>query len=119
MKAALFDSSHEAVGSLEEAEDALPEVEVAAVVDAASSEEDLCLDMDYAAEDRKSQLDVWREHPNYSIGIRLAELSTMFLVQGWHIDSYPKFTTWLKQQAPGNTGNLNHSTIFCEVSRHR
>ena len=114
MEADLFGSSHEAVGSLEEAEDALPEVEVAAVVDAESGEEDLCLDMDYAAEDRKSQLDVWREHPNYSIGIRLAEVSTMWLVHGWQIASFPKFTNWLKEQAPGIIGNLNHSTRFVQ-----
>ena len=114
MKADLFGSSHEAVGSLEEAEDALPEVEVAAVVDTESGEEDLCLDMDYAAEDRKSQLDVWREHPNYSIGIRLAEVSTMWLVHGWQIASFPKFTNWLKEQAPGIIGNLNHSTRFVQ-----
>ena len=37
-------ASHEAVGSPQEAEDALPEVEVAAVSDAESDEEDLDLD---------------------------------------------------------------------------
>ena len=114
-------ASHEAVGSPQEAadssneiifEDALPEVEVAAVSDAESDEEDLGLDMDYVAKGKMSRLDIWREHPNYSIGIRLAELSTMWLVHGWQVEAFPMFTNWLQQQAPGIIGNLNNSKRF-------
>ena len=111
-------SSQEAVGlSSEIVETALPEVaevEAAAIVDADSDEEDLGLEMDCVARGRRPCLDVWREHPNYSIGIRLAELSTMWLVHGWQIKSFPMFTNWLKQQAPGIIGNLNHSTRFLQ-----
>ena len=115
-------ASHEAVGSPQEAadssneiifEDALPEVEVAAVFFfAESDEEDLGLDMDYVAKGKMSRLDIWREHPNYSIGIQLAELSTMWLVHGWQVEAFPMFTNWLQQQAPGIIGNLNNSKRF-------
>ena len=38
----------------------------------------------------------------------------MWLVHGWQIASFPKFTNWLKEQAPGIIGNLNHSTRFVQ-----
>ena len=90
------------------------QVEVAAVFDAESDEEDLGLDIDYVAKGKMSRLDIWREHPNYSIGIRLAELSTMWLVHGWQVQAFPMFTNWLQQQAPGIIGNLNTNSAVCD-----
>ena len=89
--------------------DALPEV-LPAVVDAAEIDTDSDLDLDHAPDSGiKPRCEVWREHPNYCIGMRLAELCTMWLVQGWQAESFTKFTYWLGEQAPGIIGNLNHS----------
>ena len=101
------------LASTQEAEmvdmDALPEV-LPAVVDAAEIDTDSDLDLDHAPDSGiKPRCEVWREHPNYCIGMRLAELCTMWLVQGWQAESFTKFTYWLGEQAPGIIGNLNHS----------
>ena len=104
-------STQEAVGSFPEMVDmdALPEV-LPAVVDAAEIDTDSDLDLDHAPDSGiKPCCEVWREHPNYCIGMRLAELCTMWLVQGWQAESFTKFTYWLGEQAPGIIGNLNHS----------
>ena len=104
-------STQEAVGSFPEMVDmdALPEV-LPAVVDAAEIDTDSDLDLDRAPDSGiKPRCEVWREHPNYCIGMRLTELCTMWLVQGWQAESFTKFTYWLGEQAPGIIGNLNHS----------
>ena len=104
-------STQEAVGSFPEMVDmdALPEV-LPAVVDAAEIDTDSDLDLDHAPDSGiKPRCEVWREHPNYCIGMRLTELCTMWLVQGWQAESFTKFTYWLGEQAPGIIGNLNHS----------
>ncbi len=106
-----------AVGAVEAAmgEEALPEVLPPAVVDAAEDElpEDDCEDIDYyldssltAAPRSQSKLQKWRGHPNYAIGMRLADLATM---HGWQKCTLSKFTCWLTQQLPNSIGNLNLS----------
>ena len=57
----------------------------------------------------RTVLERFREHPNYAIGMRLAELATMWCTHGWQKDAFPKFAQWLSQQAPNIIGNLNHS----------
>ena len=107
----------EAVGSAEAHSDesALPDV-LPAIADPAEksdegSEGSECdLDAAVGARSAHRQLDIWREHPNFRIGMRVAELSTMWLVHGWQKDAFPQFTHWLSQQVPGMIGNLNHST---------
>ena len=84
-------STQEAVGSFPEMVDmdALPEV-LPAVVDAAEIDTDSDLDLDHAPDSGiKPRCEVWREHPNYCISMRLAELCTMWLVDmnGWILSS--------------------------------
>ena len=42
----------------------------------------------------------------------MAELATMWCVQGWQKDAFTQFTNWLKKHAPDLTGNCNHSERF-------
>ena len=57
-------------------------------------------------------LDTWRADPNYVVGMRLAELSTLWHVQGWSKEEFPHFLTWAKHHFPHAFGNINHSTRF-------
>jgi hypothetical protein len=54
-------------------------------------------------------LEQWREHPNFAIGMRVAELSTIWLAHGWQKEAFSMFTWWLSQLGPDVIGNLNHT----------
>jgi len=54
-------------------------------------------------------LEQWREHPNFAIGMRVAELSTIWLAHGWQKEVFSMFTWWLSQLGPDVIGNLNHT----------
>ena len=43
------------------------------------------------------------------MGIRLAKLTTMWLVNGWQRAVFAQFANWLDEQVPNVIGNLNHS----------
>ena len=71
-----------AVGTPElSVEAALPET-LPVLVDCREGDESSDCDLDSCPQLARCQLDIWREHPNFSIGIRLAELATMWLVHG-------------------------------------
>ena len=54
-------------------------------------------------------LEQWREHPNFAIGMRVAELSTIWLAHGWQKDAFSMFTWWMSRIGPDVVGNLNHT----------
>ena len=61
---------------------------VPAVVDAAEIDTASDLDLDHAPDSgSKPRCEVWREHPNYCISMRLAELCTMVDMNGWILSS--------------------------------
>ena len=78
------------------------------VVAETSSESDCDLDS-FVPKLTRTRLEIWREHSNFAIGLRMAELATMWCVQGWQIDAFAQFTNWLKQHAPDLIEALNHS----------
>ena len=62
-------------------------------------------------EDRSSRFSQWQKHPLYPIGIRMAELATMFYANGWAQSMFPQFLAWARTRLPQLPfGNLNHST---------
>ena len=52
-------------------------------------------------DDNPSILDQWRRHPNYRIGMRIAQLSTFWITNGLPCDRFPLFLSWLRAQCPG------------------
>ena len=101
-----------AVGNPETDLTALPDtLPVVADVAETSSESDCDLDS-FVPKLTRTRLEIWREHSTFAIGLRMAELATMWCVQGWQKDSFGQFTNWLKQQAPDLIGTVNHSTRF-------
>ena len=101
-----------AVGNPETDLTALPDtLPVVADVAETSSESDCDLDS-FVPKLTRTRLEIWRENPNFAIGLRMAELATMWCVQGWQKDAFGQFTNWLKQHAPDLIGTLNHSTRF-------
>ena len=54
-------------------------------------------------------LEQWREHPNCAIGMRVVELSTIWLAHGWQTEVFSMFTWWLSQLGLDVVGNLNHT----------
>ena len=60
----------------------------------------------------RTRLETWRENQNFSKGLRMAELATMWYVQGRQKDSFGQFTNWLKQHSPDMIGTLHPSTRF-------
>ena len=108
----LAGGTESAVGNPETDLTALPDtLPVVADVAETSSESDCDLDS-FVPKLTRTRLEIWREHSNFAIGLRMAELATMWCVQGWQKDSFGQFTNWLKQQAPDLIGTLNHSTRF-------
>ena len=98
-----------AVGTPElSVEAALPET-LPVLVDCREGDESSDCDLDSCPQLARTQLNIWREHPNFSIGIRLAELATMWLVHGWQRELFPQFTHWLTRQSSYLIGTLNHS----------
>ena len=59
-------------------------------------------------------LQQWAQHPNYTIGIRMAELATMWMVNGWSKEKFPQFLLWATERFAGALGNLNHSQRFLD-----
>ena len=62
--------------------------------------------------DNPSTLEQWRRHPNYPIGMRIAQLSTFWITNGLPCERFPLFLSWLHAQCPGLVGNINHSFHF-------
>jgi hypothetical protein len=89
----------------------LPAVLPSVVVDTESDDEGLDSYLNSGPRELKpcSHVAKWRQHENYAVGMRLAELATMWLVHGWQKDAFSKFTWWLSQQAPNIIGNLHHT----------
>ena len=61
---------------------------------------------------RQSTLQKWRQHPNFVVGMRGAELTTQWLVNGWQKALYADYMDWLNQHMPSMFGSLQHSTRF-------
>ena len=66
---------------------------------------------DDASEDEGngSSFSRWQRHPVYPIGIRMAELATMFYTNGWAQSKFPEFLTWAKQRLPQSPTAKNHA----------
>ena len=69
-----------------------------------------------AGPDRKLQLDKWREHPHYTSGIRMAQLSTFWMTSGLPITKFTGFVGWANKLVAVGTepplGNINQSHHF-------
>ena len=110
----LAGGTESAVGNPETDLTALPDtLPVVADVAETSSESDCDLDS-FVPKLTRTRLETWREHSNFAIGLRMAELATMWCVQGWQKDAFGQFTNWLKQHAPDLIGTWNHSTRFLD-----
>ena len=59
--------------------------------------------------DNPSILEQWRCHPNYPVGLRVAQISTFWTVNGLPAERFPKFLSWLGAAHPGVVGNASHS----------
>ena len=46
----------------------------------------------------KELLAEWKTHENYEIGIRMADLATMWCVNGWAKSKFPEFVSWATSQ---------------------
>ena len=78
-------SSQVAVGTFG-SEALLPDVLPAVGGEAVETEEESDSDFDLSACGQKcppARMEVGRDHPNFSVGVRLDELATMWLVHGW------------------------------------
>ena len=62
----------------------------------------------------RSKLNVWRAHPNFGPGMRLAELATQWLVNGNSKNQWCAHMAWLRKSVPGSFGNINHSSWFLD-----
>ena len=95
-----------AVGNPETDLTALPDtLPVVADVAETSSESDCDLDS-FVPKLTRTRLEIWRENSNFALGLRMAELATMWCVQGWQKDAFGQFTHWMKQHAPRFDRNL-------------
>ena len=63
---------------------------------------------------RGGLLDKWKQHEQYSMGMRLAELSVMWHVNGWSNQKFPCFLAWATKHFPYAFGHLNHSRRFLD-----
>jgi len=91
----------------------LPPCVVPALDEARESDSDMDADLDPAvATEDLSCLEKWQRHPNYEIGMRMAQLSTFWITHGLPVYKFPSFVSWLHAQSPGMMGNLNHSEHF-------
>ena len=83
-----------AVGNPETDLTALPDtLPVVADVAETSSESDCDLDS-FVPKLIRTRLEIWREHSNFAIGLRMAELATMWCVQGWQKESFGQWLWW-------------------------
>ena len=65
----------------------------------------------------QSQLATWQQHPNYSLGMRVAELATFWITHTLPHHTFPAFVSWMRRVAEeagcgGLLGNINHSHHF-------
>ena len=74
----------------------------------ASSNDDVLPDL------RGGLLDKWRKYDQYVMGMRLAELSVMWHVNGWSSAEFPCFVSWASNHFPHAFGNINHSRRFLD-----
>ena len=89
-----------AVGNPETDLTALPDT-LPVVVDVAETRSEPDCDLDsFVPKVTRARLETWREHSNFAIGLRMAELATMWYVHGWQKDAVGECTNLLKQQAP-------------------
>ena len=94
----------------------LPEIQVeTSLGDLPENERDADI---HGGDSRRGSDDVlgrWKKHHQYDIGIRMAELATMWYVHGWTQSSFPEFMAWAKHRLPGPVfGDLNHSKRFVQ-----
>ena len=94
-----------------EAPSILPEILPS--VGAANENEEENSDVDIS-DVRGGLLDKWKQHEQYSMGMRLAELSVMWHVNGWSNQKFPCFLAWATKHFPYAFGNLNHSRRFLD-----
>ena len=79
----------------------------------AANDSDLDIFEDEVVDEAHSSLDKWKSHSGYAIGIRVAELATMWYVNGWSQTMFPEFLAWAKTRLPQSPfGSLNHSKRF-------
>ena len=88
-----------------EAPSTLPEI--LPIVGAENEEEEDNSDVDIS-DVRGGLLDKSKQHEQYSMGMRLAELSVMWHVNGWSKQKFPCFLAWATQHFPRVAGHLNH-----------
>ena len=67
-------------------------------------------------EARQSKMEKWRQHPHFSVGIRMAELATFWFTSGLAIDKFPLFVSWMSNRFSDSVGDTNHSRNWV---RHR
>ena len=79
----------------------------------ALDEEESDVDLDMPAV-REGLIDTWKQHERYAIGMRLAELSVMWHVNGWAKQKFPCFLAWATKHFPYAFGNINHSKRFMD-----
>ena len=75
-----------------------------------SDDDDLGLDA-LSGGEPMSTLHRWQSHPAFAKGIRLAEIATMWHVNGWSKNQYGNFMAWMRKHFPDQVGNLQHSKI--------
>ena len=46
------------------------------------------------------------------IGLCMAEIATMWHVNGWSKKMFPRFMLWARERFPHQVGDMNHSTRF-------
>ena len=78
----------------------------------ASGEEEEDSDIDADPPRVVSLLQQWKRYDQYPIGMRLAELSVMWHVNGWSKAEFPRFMLWAREHFPCAFGNINHSGRF-------
>ena len=67
-------------------------------------------------EARQSKMEKWRQHPHFSVGIRMAELATFWFTSGLAIDKFPLFVSCMSNRFSDSVGDTNHSRNWV---RHR
>ena len=88
-------------------------IESAAEDSRAESDSDIDIFEDELVDQAHGSLDTWKSHSEYAIGIRVAELATMWYVNGWSQLMFPEFLAWAKTRLPQSPfGSLNHSKRF-------
>ncbi len=63
----------------------------------------------------RSLLDRWRAHPNFAIGMRMAELATFWVTRRLPASAFPDFVTWAQGHWPSSLGNVNHSWHWVDL----